>query len=200
MIKTVLFDLGNVIVPFDFKRAYTRLQPLLTYDVTEIPKRLRATDLIFRFETGRITAREFVREFCSTLHLAVDYDEFCSIWTSVFLAETLIQEPLVESLARSYRLMILSNTNPIHFEMIEANYPLLRHFHHCVLSYQVGAVKPSPEIYAEAIARAQCTAAECFFTDDLAVNVDAARQHGMDAVLFQSAAQLENELKARELL
>jgi putative hydrolase of the HAD superfamily len=200
VIKTVLFDLGNTIVAFDFRRAYPRLQPLLNYDVTEIPKRLRATDLITRFETGQITAHEFVREFSATLHLAVDYDEFCSIWTSVFLAETLIQEPLLESLARRYRLMILSNTNPIHFEMIQANYPLLRHFHHCVLSYQVGAVKPSPEIFTEAVARAQCTAGECFFTDDLAVNVDAARQHGMDAVLFQSAAQLEHELRARGVL
>jgi len=197
VIKTVLFDLGNVIVPFDFKRAYARLQPLLSYDVTELPKRLRSTDLIYRFETGRITAREFVREFSTTLQLAVDYDEFCSIWTSVFLAETLIQEPLVEALARRHRLMILSNTNPIHFEMIQANYPLLRHFHHCVLSYQVGAVKPSAEIFDEAIARAQCAAAECFFTDDLAVNIDAARQHGMDAVLFQSAAQIEKELRSR---
>ena len=200
MIKTVLFDLGNVIVPVDFKRAYGRLQPLCNYDVTEIPKRLRSSDMILRFETGQITAREFVREFAATLELAVDYDEFCSIWTSIFPAETLIQEPLLETLARRYGLMILSNTNPIHFEMIQANYPLLRHFDHCVLSYQVGAVKPSAKIFAEAVARAGCSAAECFFTDDLAVNVDAARQHGMDAVQFQSAAQLENELKARGLL
>ena len=200
MIKTVLFDLGNTIVPFDFKRAYGRLQPLCNYDVTEIPKRLRATDLIFRFETGRITSREFVREFSSTLQLGVDYDEFCSIWTSVFLTETLVQEPLLEALARRHRLMILSNTNPIHFEMIQANYPLLRHFHHCVLSYQVGAAKPSPEIFTEAIALARCNPAECFFTDDLAVNVDAAREHGIDAVLFKSAAQLEGELQARGLL
>jgi HAD superfamily hydrolase (TIGR01509 family) len=69
-----------------------------------------------------------------------------------------------------------------------------------VLSYEVGVLKPHAEIYEKAIARAGCDAAECFFTDDLAVNVEAARKHGMDAVLFQSAAQLEDELRARGLL
>ena len=96
--------------------------------------------------------------------------------------------------------MILSNTNPIHFHMIRANYPLLRHFDHCVLSYEVGALKPSAKIFQAAVAHAGCDAGECFFTDDLAMNVEAARKHGMDAVQFQSAAQLEEELKARGLL
>lgn len=200
MIKAVLFDLGNVIVPFDFKRAYGRLQPLCNYDVTELPQRLRGTDLISRFETGRIGPREFVQEFAVLLDLAVDYDEFCSIWTSVFLPDPLIQESLLANLAARHRLMILSNTNPIHFHMIQANYPLLRHFHHYVLSYEVGALKPSAEIFEEALKQAGCDAGECFFTDDLAVNVDAAREHGMDAVQFQTAAQLEDELRARSLL
>jgi putative hydrolase of the HAD superfamily len=96
--------------------------------------------------------------------------------------------------------MLLSNTNPIHFHMIQANYPLLKHFGHCVLSYEVGALKPSGEIFEAAVARAGCGPQECFFTDDLAVNVEAARKHGMDAVLFESAAQLEGELRARGLL
>ena len=50
------------------------------------------------------------------------------------------------------------------------------------------------------MAHAGCTAEECFFTDDLAINVEAARKHGMDAVQFQSAAQLAGELAARGLL
>jgi HAD superfamily hydrolase (TIGR01509 family) len=96
--------------------------------------------------------------------------------------------------------MILSNTNPIHFDMIRANYPLLRHFEHCVLSYEVGALKPSARIFEEAVAHAGCEAGECFFTDDIAVNVEAARKHGMDAVQFQSAALLEEDLRVRGLL
>ncbi len=200
MIKTILFDLGNVIVPFDFKRAYTRLEPLVSYPVAEIGPRLRGTDLVTRFETGRVSPERFVEEFSAILDLKIAYDEFCDLWTSVFLPEPLVSESLLAGLAGRYRLMILSNTNPIHFNMIQANYPLLRHFHHCVLSYEVGAVKPSAKIFEEAIALAGCGAAECFFTDDLAVNVEAARKQGMDAVQFESAEQLEVELRARRIL
>ncbi len=200
MIKTIFFDLGNVIIPFDFKRAYSRLQPLCDYPATEIPARMRGSDLVSRFESGQIAAEQFVKEFSALLELRINYDEFCDLWTSVFLPEPLIQDSLLANLGDRYPLMILSNTNPIHFHMIQANYPLLRHFDHCVLSYEVGALKPHAEIYEKAIARAGCDAAECFFTDDLAVNVEAARKHGMDAVQFQSAVQLEQELRTRGLL
>jgi FMN phosphatase YigB (HAD superfamily) len=200
VIKTIFFDLGNVIIPFDFKRAYGRLQPLCNYPATEIPQRMRGTDLVSRFESGLIGPEQFVKEFSAVLELRINYDEFCDMWTSVFLPEPLIEESLLENLRRRYRLMILSNTNPIHFHMIRENYPLLGHFDHCVLSYEVGALKPSEEIFRAAVVHAGCAASECFFTDDLAVNVEAARRYGLDAVQFQSAAQLEEELKARSLL
>jgi HAD superfamily hydrolase (TIGR01509 family) len=61
----------------------------------------------------------------------------------------------------------------------------------------VGALKPEDRIYEEAIARAQCTAQECFFTDDIAEYVAGAQRAGMDAVQFHSAAQIEQELLDR---
>ncbi|HWY46427.1 MAG TPA: HAD family phosphatase [Bryobacteraceae bacterium] len=200
MIKAILFDLGNVIVPFDFKRAYAKLGPLCSCPVTEISARLRSTDLVSRFETGRIAAEPFVAELSTLLDLKTTYSEFCDLWTSVFFEDTLVPESLIAGLHGRHRLVILSNTNPIHFSMLKARYPVFRHFDDFVLSYQVGALKPEPEIYQEAIQRAGCRPDECFFTDDIAVNVEAARNHGMDAVQFLSAEQLEQELKARGLL
>ncbi len=97
-------------------------------------------------------------------------------------------------------MLALSNTNPIHFAMVKEAYPLLRQFHDFVLSYEVGAAKPEAKIYREAIVRARCNPEECFFIDDLAVNVEAAREHGMDAVQFLSAEQLDRELRFRGLL
>lgn len=200
VIKAILFDLGNVIVPFDFKRAYAKLGPLCSCPVTEISARLRSTDLVSRFETGRIAAEPFVAELSTLLDLKTTYSEFCDLWTSVFFEDTLVPESLIAGLHGRHRLVILSNTNPIHFSMLKARYPVFRHFDDFVLSYQVGALKPEPEIYQEAIQRAGCRPDECFFTDDIAVNVEAARNHGMDAVQFLSAEQLEQELKARGLL
>jgi len=99
VIKTILFDLGNVIIPFDFKRAYSRLQPLCNYPVTEISARMRTnTGLLRRFETGQISPEQFVEEFASALELRIDYDEFCAMWSSIFLPEPLIDESLLAKL------------------------------------------------------------------------------------------------------
>jgi putative hydrolase of the HAD superfamily len=199
VIKTILFDLGGVIVPFDFKLAYARLGLLCGCAPTDIPNKIRSTDLVTRFETGRLAPEQFVEELSAVLGLKITFAEFCDLWTCIFLPRTLIAEPLFESLASRYRLMLLSNTNPIHFEMVKANYPLLRHFHDRVLSYEAGAVKPSSKIFQTAIQRAQCRPDECFFTDDIAINIEAARKNGMHAVQFQSSAQLEEELRARKI-
>ena len=200
MIRTIIFDLGNVIVPFDFKLGYTRIAELCGCPASEIPLRIRATGLVQPFETGQISAEQFVRAVSAALGLNATYAEFCELWTSVFLADTLIPEPLLAGLRERYRLLLLSNTNPIHFSMIHSNYPLLGHFHDYVLSYEIGAAKPEAKIYQEALRRAACRPEECFFIDDMPINVDAARQHGMEAVQFQSAEQLENELRARGVL
>ena len=194
--KAIIFDLGRVLVHFDFKRGYRELEGLCPYPAAEIPRRLAPTGLVERFETGLIAPRDFVGEISKVLSLDLDYDRFCSIWSCIF-TEPLIPESVLEGLAARYRLVMLSNTNAIHFEMIRANYPLVRHFHDLVLSYEVGAMKPRPEIYRAAVERARCRPEECFYTDDIAEYVEAGKRMGIDAVQFRSAEQLEDELKVR---
>jgi FMN phosphatase YigB (HAD superfamily) len=197
LIKAVIFDLGRVIVPFDFRRGYARIEALTGIPAAEVPARIRPTGLVERFESGQIEPREFVRQLSAVLGLNCTYEEFCELWSSIFLAGTLVPEELLQSIAARYRLILLSNTNAIHFEMLRARYPLLRHFHALVLSHEVGAMKPSPLIYQAAVEAAGCLAEECFFTDDIAEYVEGARRHGIDAVQFESAAQIEAELRQR---
>ena len=196
-IKAVIFDLGRVIVPFDFNRGYVRLEPLCGIPAAEIPRRIAPTGLVERFESGGIEPRDFVRELSKHLNLDTSYENFCEIWSSIFLPDTLIPESMIEGIARNYRLVLLSNTNAIHFEMLRENYPLLRHFHSLVLSYEVCAMKPLPLIYRRAIEAAGCLPQECFFTDDILAYVEGARAQGIDAVQFESAAQIEAELRNR---
>ena len=197
MIKAVIFDLGKVIVPFDFKRGYQAMAKVCSYSAEDIPKRIGSTDLVTRFESGQVSPEDFVNELCGILDLQMEYARFCEIWSCIFLPETLIPERLFEGIRQRYRLLLLSNTNAIHFQMIRSNYPLLRHFDDYVLSYEVGAMKPSPRIYEQAIARAGCEPAECFFTDDIPEYVAGAKKAGIDAVQFESAAQIERELRKR---
>ena len=199
VIKTVIFDLGKVLIPFDFSRGYRAMEPFCDYPASEIPKRIAATDLVHRFETGLVEPRDFVEQLSRMLDLRVTYEQFCEIWSSIFLPETLVPESLLAGIGERYRLLVLSNTNAIHFAMVRQSYPLLRHFDDWVLSYEVKAMKPSPAIYREAIARAQCRPEECFYTDDIPAYVEGARREGIDAVQFESCAQLERELAVREI-
>ena len=197
MHKAILFDLGKVLIHFDFQRGYRALEGLGPYTAAEIPQRLAGTGLVERFETGLVEPRDFVEQMSRILELRVDYDRFCQIWSCIFTHE-LIPESLLESLARRYRLVLLSNTNALHFEMIRGTYGhLLRHFDELVLSYEVRAMKPRPEIFQAAIERAQCLPEECFYTDDIAAYVEGARRLGIDAVQFESREQVEREMRAR---
>ena len=197
MIKAVIFDLGKVIVPFDFKRGYAKLEPLCGVPADEIPSRIWQTDLVQRFERGEIEPEPFVEELAGHLAMKVEYPAFCEIWNSIFFPETLIPESMLIRLAKDYKLVLLSNTNRIHFEGIQAQYPHIGHFHELVLSYRVGAMKPDPKIYQAAIAAAGCRPHECFFTDDIPEYVEGARREGIDAVRFQSAGQIQNESLCR---
>jgi FMN phosphatase YigB (HAD superfamily) len=197
--KAVIFDLGRVLVNFDFQRGYRELEGLCPYTAAEIPVRILSSGLVKRFETGQIGPRDFHAQFCELVNLTIDYSRFCEIWTCIF-TEALLPESLLESLAARYRLVLLSNTNPIHFEMIRATYPHLRHFHRLVLSHEVGALKPQPQIYRAAIEAAQCRPEECFFTDDILEFVEGARLLGIDAVQFESREQIERELSARGII
>ncbi len=194
--KAVFLDLGKVLIYFDFARGYRAMEGLCPYAAAEIPRRLAGTDLVERFETGLIEPRDFVAELSAILALKMDYPQFCGAWNAIF-TEPLIPECMLAGLAARYRLLLVSNTNAIHFEGIRAKYPLLRHFHALVLSYQVKAMKPRPEIFRAAVQAAGCRAEECFYTDDIAENVEGARRLGIDAVRFESRAQLEKEMAER---
>jgi putative hydrolase of the HAD superfamily len=196
MYKAIIFDLGNVLVRFDFQRWRQALEGVCPYDAAEIRRRIAATDLVERFETGLIEPPDFVAQLSRILDLDMDYAGFCKLWSGIF-TDPLIPEAMLEGLAARYRLVLLSNTNAIHFEMIRRNYPILRYFHERVVSYEVHAMKPRLEMFQAALKGCGCRPEECFYTDDIAAYVEAAQRLGMDAVQFESLAQLERELKAR---
>jgi putative hydrolase of the HAD superfamily len=200
MHKAIFFDLGRVLIHFDFRRGYRALEGLCPYAAEEIPRRLAGTGLVERFETGLVEPREFVAQMCQALDMKVDYDQFSSIWSSIF-TDILIPERMLQGLKRRYRLVLVSNTNALHFEMIRETYAhLLRHFDDLVLSYEVRAMKPQPEIFQAAVELAGCLPQECFYTDDIAAYIEAAKQMGIDAVQFESRAQLEGEMRSRGIV
>lgn len=196
MHKAIIFDLGKVLVPFDFMLGYRALEQHCPHPITEIRRRIAACGLVERLEKGLIEPRDFVEQLSKALDLDIDYDAFCRIWGCIFSGQ-LIPDQVLASLAARYRLLLLSNTNEIHFQTIREKYGFLGHFHELVLSFEVHSMKPEPEIFRAAIERAGCSPKECFYTDDIEAFVVAAREQGIDAVQFESPAQIEREMNAR---
>jgi glucose-1-phosphatase len=198
--EAMLFDIGKVLIPFDFTLAYNMMAARCGVLPEKVRSDLAATGLFQTFESGRIGSHEFAGGVGQLLGFPGNYEEFCAIWTAIFLPDPLLPDSLVAGLRRNHRTLIVSNTNAIHFEMLRKTYPILDHFDEYVLSFQVHAMKPAAEFYEAAVRIAKCPAERCLFIDDLAENVAGARKAGMDAIHFQSRAQLENELATRGLV
>jgi glucose-1-phosphatase len=200
MIKTFIFDLGKVIVPFELDNQIKILEKVCDLKHTEIREKILAAEEISLFETGKISAESLFETLKKLLGLRMTFAEFTAAWSSIFSLEPIISEQFIEKLSKKYRLIILSDTNELHFEFIRQNFPILRFFDDFVLSYQVGFLKPSREIFNAAIAKANCLPEECLFTDDREINVAGAMKFGIDAILFISAEQFEKKIVDRKLL
>lgn len=198
--RAIFFDLGNVLAPFDFTRAFSALEAASPLSIAEMTQRLKTVSHIHDYECGRLSDQAFVDAMRSTLQLDVTFEEFDTIWNSIFLPATLVPESLLMHLRERYTLLLLSNTNGLHFRFLEKHYPHVAHFHHLVLSHQVGAEKPDPVIYQRALETAGVAPQEAFFTDDLLANIDAARSLGIDAEQFVGVPALEEQLRLRGIL
>ena len=196
MHKAVLLDLGKTVIDFDLGRAYRKLAPFCPLSGAEIARRVAASGLAGRFVTGRIDGLELFRGLRERLLLELEFQPFVEIWNCIF-TETLIPEEALEGLASRYPLVLVSNTNALHFEWLRREKPFLRHFSHLILSHEAGAAKPDPAIFRLAIERAGCLPGECFYTDDIPPFVEAARDLGMDATQFTGWDGLRNDFARR---
>lgn len=195
-IRTVCFDIGQVLVSFNPQRALDRLAAATGSQAEEIWQAFRSTDLLDRFEKGLLTTEGFHRAACKLLRANLPIRRFCEIWADIFAPEENIPASLLNSMRQHYRLLALSNTDPIHFPYLRGRYELFDCFDEFVLSYQVAARKPEPRIYEVAIEKGGGEAAAIVFVDDSADYVRAAAALGLVARQFRSLPQLLEDFSA----
>ncbi len=197
----LIFDFGNVVAYFDYTRAAEALASPRGLDGASLLARAREAGLagaVREFESGRINDRAFAREATAKLGLdVVEFDEFAAAWADVFWLNEPVGAIVADLKARGHRLVLGSNTNPIHadhFRRLLA--PTLGHFDRLVLSYEVGAYKPEAAFYRACATAAGRPAGDCVFIDDLPENVEGARAAGLIGLLFQGADPLVDDLQA----
>jgi putative hydrolase of the HAD superfamily len=123
----------------------------------------------------------------------VPYDEFFAMYGNIF-TEIPATGDLLRRLHAHYPLYLLSDTNEIHFGYVKKTVEVLRLFDQFIVSYEVGAMKPGPRIYQEALRRSGLPAEACVFIDDRPGNVEGARQVGMHALHFTTPQQCAADL------
>jgi glucose-1-phosphatase len=196
MVKALIFDLGRVLVNVDFEMGYSRMAALSGLSLEEVRDRLQSSRLGYAFESGLMPPHEFAARVSELMGVSPSFEEFGEIWYSVFHEGPLIPEEFIARLHERYRLVLLSNTNALHYEMLEPRLPALKHFDAYTLSYKLGAQKPAPAIYRDAVVKAGCDPGECFYTDDINEYIDGAKAAGIQAAQFRGLSRLKADLHA----
>jgi epoxide hydrolase-like predicted phosphatase len=199
MIKCVISDLGNVILTFDSSVFYRQIAESSPYTPEQMAKIVTENSgLLSAFGTGRISPQEFYKEVSDKLQLSSDFESFFSVYNNVFVLMPKVLKTL-KKLKKKYRLILLSNTDVKHVGFIKQKFPEIFFFDDYVLSYEVGLMKPDPEIYQIALKKAKARAGECLFIDDLEENIEMAAEMGIQTILLKPQTDLEAELRQLNL-
>ena len=192
-IQVVAFDLGNVIAAVDETLPARRFAELSGRPQAEVFDAVFSPERKALFESGEITWEEHARQAIATLGLEMAEPEFRAVFKLALTAIPDVVE-IVARVAARLRIAIASNTSAPHWEWAQEQLPFASRFDPQILSYQVGAMKPSAAFYDALIERSGVDASRIFFTDDLPANIEGARQAGIAALLFTGAPQLREDL------
>ncbi len=198
--SAVVFDLGNVLIPFDYSIIINRLNKIESGLGDKFYNRYKENYHVHReFESWKMSTEEFIKIMLEWLEHKVTREEFCEIYSNIFTVNEDVAALLPE-IKKKYKLVLLSNTNYIHQKYGWEKYEFLKHFDKLVLSHEAGAIKPEEKIYRTVEAFTQLPSEEHIFIDDIEEYINGAKQIGWDGIQFIGYENLVRELKQREIL
>lgn len=184
--KVVIFDLGKVLVDFDYAIAVRRIAARGRVTAEEFGRFIANAPLLFRYERGHLTSEEFYKEVCEITGFCGSFDEFSQAFGDIFVPI----EPMVRLHAalrmRGMPTFILSNTNELAVRHIRRSYTFFSDFQGYILSYEHGVMKPEPKIYeiAERVTGQQ--GPDILYLDDRLENITAAAERGWQVILQET--------------
>ena len=177
--RWLMFDLGGVLVDFAGPRELQAFLPAPA--AADLRLQMAACAATDAFERGAIAPEEFAERFVRDWQVRLSPAEFLVRYVDWLRGLYPGAAELLAQLGRRHRLACLSNSNLAHWERSECMRWLQRTLDLALSSHQLRLRKPQPEIFAAALARLGCRAADVVYFDDLAANVAAARAAGFVA-------------------
>ncbi len=189
MIRTIIFDLGGVIITLDQPQAVRRFVEIGLKDAEKRLDPYTQSGMFGDLECGRISAEEFRQEFSRLAGKEVTYEECRCGWLG-YAKE--VPRRNLEALRRlreeGYRLVLLSNTNPYMMSWVNSpdfdgnGHSIEDYMDACYLSYQLGCMKPDERFFRKVIQAEQTPPSEMLFLDDGPRNIEAAEKLGIHTI------------------
>jgi FMN phosphatase YigB (HAD superfamily) len=178
----VVFDLGKVLVDFDYSIAGRRIAARSTMSAIDVQRFIDHSPLLFRYETGLLNRKQFFDEVCITTGFQGSLEEFSHFFADIFSEiEEMIQ---LHARLRRHKVptFVFSNTNDLAVEHIRRSFPFFSEFDAYVLSYEHGAMKPASRLY-EVVERVTGKHGEqILYLDDRIENAEAGRGRGWQVI------------------
>jgi putative hydrolase of the HAD superfamily len=196
----VVFDLGKVLVDFDYSIAARKIAAQCEVSPVALKEFIDHSPLLFRYETGHATRAEFYEEVREFGGFRGTFEQFCSDFGGIFTPIP----PMVKAQAalreRGVPTYIFSNTNDLAIEDIRSKFTFYENFDGYILSYEVGAMKPNPKIYEALEKMSGRRGSEICYFDDRSENVEAGSARGWHAIVHEKPEASIAALKRLGLL
>lgn len=201
-IKVALFDLGNVLIDFDYTISAQKISHFCSKCPEDIIKFFFGSAITTSFEEGKISPKDFFSNVKEMLGLRLSYEAFVPIWNEVFFlsAKNRSVFNLINNLKQYYKVALLSNTNTLHYEYLKKHFPVFNIFDKVFVSCELGLVKPDPLIYQKTLKALEVPAECVFYTDDRQELIKSARGLGLKAFVFNGVRQLKADFLSAGLL
>lgn len=195
MIKNIVFDVGRVLVQWRPEAAMEKLG--FSEDA------IQALNHAF-FETGywNETDRGVMADeeiLALFIEEAPEYEEeIRRFWDNMNLA--IWQFPYAKSWIQEckdagYGVYVLSNYGKYAFEKTKKELDFVPMMDGALFSYEVKLIKPDVEIFRTLCQRYDLVPEECVFLDDLTANVEAAKEAGMQGIVFTELEEAKRKLR-----
>jgi HAD superfamily hydrolase (TIGR01509 family) len=200
-IKAIVFDLGKVLVDFDYSIAIRRIAARSRIPTEELGRFLLThSPLLFQYELGKVSSEAFYREICAASGYSGSSEEFSQAFGDIFTPIQPMVELQAELRKRGWPTYIFSNTNELAVRHVRANFPFFANFDGYVLSYEHGVMKPEAGLY-EVVERVCGRAGpEILYLDDRPENIDAGAARGWQAFLQEAPEKTIRHVRGLGLL
>lgn len=197
--KTIIFDLGNVLIYFDHQKIFTHLSHCTQFSPEIFHSLFLDRNMIFAYEKGIMTTEELHQNICKKLKIHLSFRDFYQALTEIFWPNSPMIDWVFKLKKQKHQLLLLSNTCEAHFSYLQKKYPMLNEFDTHILSHREGCRKPDLQIYKIVLDHANNSPDQCYFFDDLQENIEPANQLGIHGVLFKNIEVFEQDLKNLKL-